>query len=427
MKKAITVILCLLLILNSFAKAAAFEIKYYSAKAPEIKSSSFADKNGNRTYTVTFTSERDNTETIRKLLYDTALESYGSEQALLNSAESYLHSKTLNYCEISTDNENWFLLGEIPDSDFSFSLYDDVLPVLNKNGADFSVLTDGFDFSVRILLASENFRNEKTNTVFVYAAGESITLTAPAFRYIHCQLPEDAVFSQTLPVYFADEPENDIILSSPERKGYIFDGWSINGETRVNKIPKESVGVTLTAHWIPMVYKINYKLTTNIEYNFGRVDNSKNPVSYTVGTTQHIYDIKPPVAGFLFDGWYLSEDFSGEKITEIPAGETGDKILYAKWLSFEDIEKAKKEAREKYMKDNKYGDPDGDGRTTAADARLVLRTAVGLETHPYEVLKRVDYFNTNKITAANARITLRISVGLDSLYDILMENGVFPE
>lgn len=56
------------------------------------------------------------------------------------------------------------------------------------------------------------------------------------------------------------------------------------------------------------------------------------------------------------------------------------------------------------------GDADGDGRITAADARLILRAAVGLE----EVsLERGDMDGDGKITAADAREVLRDSVGLE--------------
>ena len=54
------------------------------------------------------------------------------------------------------------------------------------------------------------------------------------------------------------------------------------------------------------------------------------------------------------------------------------------------------------------GDADGDGKVTAADARLILRAAVGLE----EVdLERGDIDGDGKITSSDARSALRISVG----------------
>lgn len=38
--------------------------------------------------------------------------------------------------------------------------------------------------------------------------------------------------------------------------------------------------------------------------------------------------------GFTFDGWYAAADFSGDKVTSIPVGATGDKAFYAKWVEY---------------------------------------------------------------------------------------------
>lgn len=39
----------------------------------------------------------------------------------------------------------------------------------------------------------------------------------------------------------------------------------------------------------------------------------------------------PTKIGFTFLGWYLTEDFEGERVTEISATDMGNKIFYAKW------------------------------------------------------------------------------------------------
>lgn len=59
------------------------------------------------------------------------------------------------------------------------------------------------------------------------------------------------------------------------------------------------------------------------------------------------------------------------------------------------------------------GDVDGDGKVTAADARLVLRAAVGLELLSGDALKAADINKDGKITAADARLVLRKAVGLE--------------
>lgn len=53
------------------------------------------------------------------------------------------------------------------------------------------------------------------------------------------------------------------------------------------------------------------------------------------------------------------------------------------------------------------GDADGDGKITAADARLILRAAVGLENIP---LERGDVDGDGKITAFDARAVLKEAV-----------------
>lgn len=72
------------------------------------------------------------------------------------------------------------------------------------------------------------------------------------------------------------------------------------------------------------------------------------------------------------------------------------------------------------------GDVDGNGKVTAADARLALRASVGLESFAVGSVKytAADYNSDGKITAEDARAILRVSVGLPAdggmnQYDIL--------
>lgn len=41
---------------------------------------------------------------------------------------------------------------------------------------------------------------------------------------------------------------------------------------------------------------------------------------------------EPEKEGYIFDGWYETEDFSSEKITILGPGSIGDKVFYAKWV-----------------------------------------------------------------------------------------------
>lgn len=430
MKKLTAILLLLPLILSLRISVFAFEIKNQIIPSPVITEISEDESARGEKYSISFTDSINDAEEIRELVYSVALDKHGSQEKLLSSNEAYLCAETKNYCQISTDKADWYTLGSV-ENEFSITLYDDILPLLRKNGETISELTSGFSLYIRILTASENFSDENTKAVYVYTASAEKELSCPPFCFIFTDIPEDAVFSEVFDIsgFFSEPTKEDIILPSPQRNGYTFDGWSLDGKNRINVIPEGTVGATVYSHWIPKIYEINYFITTydtDNSFSFGAADNSHNPVEYTVGETEKIYDIKSPIAGFTFDGWYLTKDFSGERITEIKAGETGDRILYAKWLSYEDIEEAKEKERQEFIRNGKFGDVNDDGKISAADARIVLRATVGLEELEAHILERVDYRNTNIISADNARTTLRLSVGLENLYDILLENGLLP-
>lgn len=400
MKRFTALLLCFILILSLTVPSFALQSQDKLTPAPEITGFT---KNADGTLGINVSHALESAEELRKTIYDIALEQYKSEEALLASPEKYLCYETKLYLEISTDNAAK-TVREITEEGFTLTK-DDILPFA-ENGTLF----------VKILLASENFRDEDTKTVYIYRESVPVPLMTDG----------NAVFPVGSPITFEDEIKEDISLFPAKRTGYIFDGWSCDGSTRIGKIPAGTKEITLFAHFIPMQYEINYVLTTDMTYPFGRADNSKNPVFYTVGEGARLYDIQSPTVGYTFGGWYLSPDFSGDSVTEIAKNETGDKLLYARWISDKEIEDSKRLEREQYIKDNHLGDPDGDGKTTASDARYVLRSAIGLEEADMEKLRRVDYYGTGIVSSETARTTLRIATGLDSLYDILLENGMLP-
>ncbi len=63
------------------------------------------------------------------------------------------------------------------------------------------------------------------------------------------------------------------------------------------------------------------------------------------------------------------------------------------------------------------GDVNGDGRVTAADARLTLRAAASLDLLADTAFVAADVNQDGKITAADARTILRIAAGLDKTED----------
>lgn len=65
-----------------------------------------------------------------------------------------------------------------------------------------------------------------------------------------------------------------------------------------------------------------------------------------------------------------------------------------------------------YLKLRRKGDVDGDGKVTAADARLALRASTGLAKLDTNAKNAADVNYDGKVTAADARIILRRAAGL---------------
>ena len=401
MKKAVCILLVIVLMLSGCIVSYALESQNKALPAPSVSEVKINDG----VSVIELIHSLGTAEEARQLIYNFTLSLYKSEEALLNSPEKYLASPTAIYLEISRDTEEWTQLRKITGASLVLTSDEIASFTGSKNGVAF----------IRLLMASENHKDEGIKKVYIYTPSDPIMVC----------YNENTVIPTDVPLKFSLPESGRLSLFVPERKGYIFDGWSQPDGVRINEIGSDSP-VTLQAHFIPRSYEINYVIKTNISYSSGFVNNTHNPISYTVGTAKKLYAINSPIAGWSFDGWYESPDFSGKAVTEVSPSDTGDKLFYAKWISDEEIAQRKYEEQLRYIEENHLGDPDGDGKITAKDARYILRCVVGLEDADYEKLKRVDYYNNNRILAENARITLRIAVGLDDLYEVCLKNGLLP-
>jgi len=111
------------------------------------------------------------------------------------------------------------------------------------------------------------------------------------------------------------------------RKGYEQTAWITENETQTFNLGAEyrtNAAITLYPKWKIIDYNITYIL--NAENAINNKDNKK-----TYKVTQNV-TLKPPTrTGYTFGGWFDNEDLSGEPVTMIKQGSTGDKIFYAKW------------------------------------------------------------------------------------------------
>jgi uncharacterized repeat protein (TIGR02543 family) len=119
-----------------------------------------------------------------------------------------------------------------------------------------------------------------------------------------------------------------ITLPTPARTGYTFGGWFDNEGltgTKVTSILKGSMGdKTFYAKWTAAGYSITYN-------NVDGASNT-NPERYTTGNLP--VNLSPPTrTGYTFGGWYENAGFTVSPLTQIAAGSTGDKTLWAKWTA----------------------------------------------------------------------------------------------
>ncbi len=119
----------------------------------------------------------------------------------------------------------------------------------------------------------------------------------------------------------AIKPETD-----PTKKGYTFKEWQKDG-TAYDFSSQVTEDIKLKAKWEPIQYNITYTL------NGGVAPSPDNSKTYTI--EDEVIFKSPTRQGYTFEGWYENSSFTGNPITSIPVGSTGDKQLYAKWTKVE--------------------------------------------------------------------------------------------
>jgi uncharacterized repeat protein (TIGR02543 family) len=110
-------------------------------------------------------------------------------------------------------------------------------------------------------------------------------------------------------------PEIDTCSIVPEKEGYKFIGWGVSFPYSVDK------DTVFTAQYEAVEYNITYILN-------GGQGNSNG--TYTIEDSLVLAE--PTRQYYTFDGWYESQDLSGQKVEQIPQGSMGDKTYYAKWV-----------------------------------------------------------------------------------------------
>lgn len=118
-----------------------------------------------------------------------------------------------------------------------------------------------------------------------------------------------------------------LTLKAPTRDGFTFGGWYQNPAYSGNQMTTIDAGteknVSLWAKWNAIEYSVSYVLN-------GGTNSDQNVAKYSIlDTPVKLYN--PTRDGYLFEGWFASSDFSGERMTYLSKDNLGDVTLHAKW------------------------------------------------------------------------------------------------
>ncbi|MBQ3735386.1 MAG: InlB B-repeat-containing protein, partial [Candidatus Methanomethylophilaceae archaeon] len=102
---------------------------------------------------------------------------------------------------------------------------------------------------------------------------------------------------------------------------------SVDGYTDASGNWIKAEDTTLYAYWAADVYTITYVLN-------GGTNSQSNPATYTIESDTITLDDADKY-GYGFYGWYTNENLTGNSITNILNGSTGDKTLYAKFQPYD--------------------------------------------------------------------------------------------
>ena len=214
--------------------------------------------------------------------------------------------------------------------------------------------------------------------------------------------PEEYLFGDT------------INLSAATADGFIFNCWCTDAALKnpISAITPDMYGdITLYADITEKTYSITY-IVEDKEVKASQVVNT-SPTVRTTSERTYFDDARTINTEYKFGGWYYDKEFTQEA-TFVRAYTAENVTVYAKWIK-----------TTTYLP--VWGDVTLSEELSAADARLILRHAAGLETAFDETQSRLaDLNNDTKVNAADARLALRLSAGLEK-EEALIEKYFLPE
>ncbi|MBO4858435.1 MAG: InlB B-repeat-containing protein [Treponema sp.] len=258
--------------------------------------------------------------------------------------ESYLREGEIDYYRITVDSKEFYA----PDTNKRFACI--------TYSSEYDKVPSSFMIAEDSILSEENLPIlEQKGMTFLgwytddtkvesgkYTVHNNITLTA-RWKYTNYLINYElsgGINASSNPTSYTIQDET-IILLEPEKTGYKFNGWYLTdkytGEAVIQIEKGSSEDKKFYAKWIPINYSINYILKNNEDEAIVATINGDNPKFYTIEQSIILEDAYRE--GYYFKGWYNNSSLSGNRITEIPSGSTGNITLYPKWeLEIYDID-----------------------------------------------------------------------------------------
>ncbi len=233
-----------------------------------------------------------------------------THQMFLNAGSgNFAYGHSINYIAnggtIAANAPKTFVLGDLPIT----------LPVPTRAGYEFGGWFLSSDFSGA---AQTTIPAGTDSNVYVYAKWiKTYDINYHLGGGVNSASNPSTFSEKTLPV----------TLSAPTREGFVFVGWYQNPAYSGNQMTTIDAGteknVSLWAKWNAIEYSVSYVLN-------GGTNSDQNVAKYSIlDTPVKLYN--PTRDGYLFEGWFASSDFSGERMTYLSKDNLGDVTLHAKW------------------------------------------------------------------------------------------------
>ena len=126
--------------------------------------------------------------------------------------------------------------------------------------------------------------------------------------------------------------ETAITFDDANREHYIFEGWFASEIFSGNSETGIAIGnygdKTYYAKWRAVEYYVTYHVFGGLN----SINNTNCDEKYKYTVESEALTLQTPTKKFyVFEGWYIDENFEGESVAELKKGASGNIDLYAKW------------------------------------------------------------------------------------------------